>query len=118
MTDTFIVKNISNKDAGLGDSYDHENIDDDLELNEPLPRLCHMKLTRDHTGYGFNLKSKRERLCQFIGKVDPNTPAFLAGLRDNDRIVEINCKNVESSSHERILELIKQGIKRNGFLRS
>jgi len=35
-------------------------------------------------------------LCsgQFIGKVDPNSPAEAAGLREGDKIIEVNGVNI------------------------
>jgi C-terminal processing protease CtpA/Prc len=44
---------------------------------------------------------------QFIGKVDKDTPADAAGLRQGDRIVEVNGSNVEKASHKEVVDKIK-----------
>lgn len=51
------------------------------------PRLCHM--VRSETGYGFNLHSDRSRPGQYIRSLDPASPADQAGLRPQDRLVEV-----------------------------
>jgi hypothetical protein len=43
-------------------------------------RLCHFKSFQDE--YGFNIASKSYPLCYHIGRVDPNTPAHLSGLKN------------------------------------
>ena len=44
---------------------------------------------------------------QFIGKVDPDSPAEQAGLKIGDRIVEVNGVNVEHDNHKQVVEKIK-----------
>lgn len=51
------------------------------------PRLCHLK--KGPTGYGFNLHSEKARPGQFIRSVDPDSPASKAGLRPQDKLVEV-----------------------------
>ncbi|NXI50761.1 NHRF2 protein, partial [Chloroceryle aenea] len=51
------------------------------------PRLCHLK--KGPNGYGFNLHSEKSRPGQFIRSVDPDSPASRAGLRPQDRLVEV-----------------------------
>ena len=55
----------------------------------PRPRLCHIVKWPDFDGYGFNLHAEKNRPGQFIGKVDPGSPAEMAGLREGDKIVEV-----------------------------
>jgi predicted metalloprotease with PDZ domain len=55
----------------------------------PRPRLCHIVKWPDFDGYGFNLHSEKNRSGQYIGKVDPGSPADAAGLREGDKIVEV-----------------------------
>lgn len=77
-------------------------------------RICRIKKRKNFkSGYGFNLESKTEHRCQFIGIVDPNSPASQAGLRGGDKIVEINNKNIEFLNHDQIIKLIKDGLKIN-----
>lgn len=54
---------------------------------ELCPRLCHLK--KGPSGYGFNLHSEKSRPGQFIRSVDPDSPASRAGLRPQDRLVEV-----------------------------
>ncbi|XP_062999161.1 Na(+)/H(+) exchange regulatory cofactor NHE-RF2 isoform X2 [Elgaria multicarinata webbii] len=69
------------------------------------PRLCHLK--KGLTGYGFNLHSEKSRPGQFIRSVDPDSPASKAGLRPQDKLVEVNGINVESMKHSEVVSHIK-----------
>lgn len=51
------------------------------------PRLCHLK--KGPNGYGFNLHSEKSRPGQFIRAVDEDSPAQKAGLRAQDKIVQV-----------------------------
>lgn len=55
--------------------------------SELVPRLCH--LVRSEIGYGFNLHSERSRPGQYIRSLDPGSPADQAGLRPQDRLIEV-----------------------------
>ncbi|KAG9340421.1 hypothetical protein JZ751_021534 [Albula glossodonta] len=57
------------------------------QVMELLPRLCH--LVRSETGYGFNLHSEKARPGQYIRSLDPGSPADRAGLRPQDRLIEV-----------------------------
>jgi C-terminal processing protease CtpA/Prc len=80
---------------------------------EPLftMRLCHIKKQKDQ--FGFNLASRNQSLCHIIGRVDPNTPAYMSGLRAGDRIIEINDTNVSNMTYEETVSLIKKGVRNN-----
>ncbi|XP_028561537.2 Na(+)/H(+) exchange regulatory cofactor NHE-RF2 isoform X1 [Podarcis muralis] len=69
------------------------------------PRLCHLK--KGPTGYGFNLHSEKARPGQFIRSVDPDSPASKAGLRPQDKLVEVNGINVEGLKHSEVVSHIK-----------
>uniref|UniRef100_A0A3P9IXF5 Na(+)/H(+) exchange regulatory cofactor NHE-RF n=1 Tax=Oryzias latipes TaxID=8090 RepID=A0A3P9IXF5_ORYLA len=71
------------------------------------PRLCH--LVRSETGYGFNLHSDRSRPGQYIRSLDPGTPADRAGLRPQDRLIEVNGVNIEGMRHAEVVAFIKKG---------
>ena len=76
-------------------------------------RMCHLKKSH-YEQYGFNLRSKKDNDCHYIGLVDKNTAAYLAGLKKDDRIITINNRNIDSFKYEQIVELIKYGLCRNG----
>ncbi|XP_062820364.1 Na(+)/H(+) exchange regulatory cofactor NHE-RF2 isoform X1 [Anolis carolinensis] len=69
------------------------------------PRLC--LLRKGPNGYGFNLHSEKSKPGQFIRSVDPDSPAFKAGLRPQDKLVEVNGINVEGLKHAEVVSHIK-----------
>jgi C-terminal processing protease CtpA/Prc len=73
----------------------------------PKPRLCVLRKVPTYAGYGFNLHAKQGHNGQFIGKVDPSSPAETGGLRDGDRLIEVNGTNVENESHAQVVALVK-----------
>ncbi|KAK8763812.1 hypothetical protein V5799_033577 [Amblyomma americanum] len=62
---------------------------------------------RDFEGYGFNLHAEKDRRGQYVGKIDVGSPAEHAGLREGDRIVEVNGINVQQEAHRDIVERIR-----------
>lgn len=71
------------------------------------PRLCHVTKRDDFDGYGFNLHAEKGRPGQYIGKVDDGSPAETAGLKQGDRIIEVNGSNIGSETHKQVVERIK-----------
>lgn len=71
------------------------------------PRLCHIAKRVNFDGYGFNLHAEKGRPGQYIGKVDESSPSEEAGLRQGDRIIEVNGVNIGSESHRQVVERIK-----------
>lgn len=80
---------------------------DEFPEDAPAPRLCHLIKWPDFDGYGFNLHAERSKPGQFIGKIDDASPAQLAGLREGDRIVEVNGVNINNENHCQVVERIK-----------
>ncbi|KAG7243631.1 hypothetical protein INR49_011188, partial [Caranx melampygus] len=78
-----------------------------VDPSDLVPRLCH--LVRSETGYGFNLHSDRSRPGQYIRSLDPGSPADCAGLRPQDRLVEVNGVNIEGMRHAEVVAFIKKG---------
>uniref|UniRef100_UPI0037E7EE0C Na(+)/H(+) exchange regulatory cofactor NHE-RF2 n=1 Tax=Semicossyphus pulcher TaxID=241346 RepID=UPI0037E7EE0C len=78
-----------------------------VDPSELVPRLCH--LVRCEMGYGFNLHSDRSRPGQYIRSLDPGSPADHAGLRPQDRLVEVNGVNIEGMRHAEVVAFIKKG---------
>lgn len=73
------------------------------------PRLCHIMKWPDFDGYGFNLHAERGKAGQYIGKVDEGSPSEKAGLKEGDRIVEINGTNIGNENHQQVVSRIKAG---------
>ena len=73
----------------------------------PRPRCCHLKKQSDFNGYGFNLHAEKGKSGQFIGKVDPGSPAERAGLKEGDRIIEVNGTNIGNENHQQVVQRIK-----------
>ncbi|KAL0102121.1 hypothetical protein PUN28_018573 [Cardiocondyla obscurior] len=73
----------------------------------PCARLCHIVKWDDFNGYGFNLHAQKGKNGQFIGKVDDGSPSQAAGLRQGDRIVEVNEIDIANETHNQVVERIK-----------
>jgi len=73
----------------------------------PQPRSCQVKKWTDFDGYGFNLHAEKNKPGQFIGKIDAGSPAEAAGLKEGDRIVEVNGVNVNQENHKQVVQRIK-----------
>jgi membrane-associated protease RseP (regulator of RpoE activity) len=80
------------------------------------PRLCRLCKWADFDGYGFNLHAEKDKPGQFIGSVDPESPAELGGLKEGDRIIEVNGENIEAQSHTAVIGRIKAGGERTTML--
>lgn len=89
---------------------------DILPDDAPAPRLCHLIKWPDFDGYGFNLHAERANPGQFIGKIDDDSPAQMAGLREADRIVEVNGVNINNENHRQVVERIKSDPKETKLL--
>ncbi|NXA27456.1 NHRF1 protein, partial [Ibidorhyncha struthersii] len=77
-------------------------------LQEELrPRLCHIK--KGPNGYGFNLHSDKSRPGQYVRAIDPDSPAEVAGLAPQDRIIEVNGVCMEGKQHADVVAAIKAG---------
>lgn len=70
--------------------------------NGPRPRLCHLHAWPDYDGYGFSLCARKGFSGQFIYRVELGSPADLGGLRNGDRIIEVNGTNVSSENHKQV----------------
>ncbi|XP_013103919.1 Na(+)/H(+) exchange regulatory cofactor NHE-RF1 [Stomoxys calcitrans] len=76
-------------------------------INKAATKLCHIVKRADFDGYGFNLHSEKSKPGQFIGKVDANSPAEAAGLKEGDRILEVNGTAINSETHKQVVQRIK-----------
>lgn len=72
-----------------------------------LARTCHVIKRDDFDGYGFNLHAEKGKPGQYIGKVDEQSPAESSGLRQGDRIIEVNGVNIGNETHKQVVQRIK-----------
>jgi Na(+)/H(+) exchange regulatory cofactor NHE-RF1 len=86
------------------------------EVTVCYPRLCHLRKWSHFQGYGFNLHAEKTRNGQFIGKVDANSPAESAGLKEKDRIIEVNFVNISNENHQQVVKRIRNGVEIGGKL--
>uniref|UniRef100_A0A3B4B3R4 Na(+)/H(+) exchange regulatory cofactor NHE-RF n=1 Tax=Periophthalmus magnuspinnatus TaxID=409849 RepID=A0A3B4B3R4_9GOBI len=75
------------------------------EKSGPRPRLCHLK--KGPGGYGFNLHSDKSRPGQFIRAVDDDSAAQRAGLKPNDKIIQVNGLSMVGKQHSDVVAAIK-----------
>ncbi|XP_074958689.1 Na(+)/H(+) exchange regulatory cofactor NHE-RF3 [Phalacrocorax aristotelis] len=80
------------------------------------PRLCY--LVKDEKGYGFSLKTTEGQKGLFIVELSSQGAAAKAGVQNNDRLIEINGKNVENYTHEEVVEEVKKSENHVMFLLS
>ncbi|KAL4664627.1 hypothetical protein H8957_012962 [Semnopithecus entellus] len=69
------------------------------------PKLC--RLAKGENGYGFHLNSIRGLPGSFIKEVQKGGPADLAGLEDEDIIIEVNGVNVLDEPYEKVVDRIQ-----------
>ncbi|NXF01317.1 NHRF3 protein, partial [Smithornis capensis] len=82
----------------------------------PQPRLCY--LVKEEKGYGFSLKTTEGQKGLFIVELSAQGAAAKAGVQNNDRLIEINGKNVENDTHEEVVEKVKKSENHVMFLLS
>ncbi|CAH8517299.1 unnamed protein product [Schistosoma rodhaini] len=69
-------------------------------------RLCTLKKWEKYSGYGFSLQATKGKVGHYISEVDPQSPAFAAGLRDGDYVVEVNGVNIVPNQHQEVVQCI------------
>ncbi|KAG7160577.1 Na(+)/H(+) exchange regulatory cofactor NHE-RF1-like [Homarus americanus] len=74
----------------------------DIPDDAPAPRLSIIVQWPEFDGYGFNLHAEKTKPGQYIGQVDPNSPAEVAGLVEGDRIIEVNGVNIANENHKQV----------------
>jgi len=101
----------------------HDANDEQEQVAEPTVRLCVLRTWPEHfDGYGFNLHAEKSKSSasspnrgvpfsggQFVGKVDRGSPAESAGLREGDRIVQVDGVDIEGETHSKVVGRIKKG---------
>jgi len=82
-------------------------------------RRCRLALNPGGSSahYGFTVRTISDKPGQFIGKVYNGSLAEYAGLREGDRLIELNGINVEKDFHLELTEKFNCGIQGgNGFI--
>ena len=74
-------------------------------------RLCCLKRWSNVSGYGFHLQEEKGRPGHYVGMVDGGTPAHASGLREGDKVIEVNGVNIEERSHSEVVDLIGKSAK-------
>ncbi|XP_064832494.1 Na(+)/H(+) exchange regulatory cofactor NHE-RF3-like [Oncorhynchus masou masou] len=80
----------------------------------PKPKLCY--LAKSSGGYGFSLRSVKGEVGMFMAEVNPGGAAEKAGVKANDRLIEVNGENMENATHDQIVEKVKASGSRIMFL--
>ncbi|XP_032275884.1 Na(+)/H(+) exchange regulatory cofactor NHE-RF3 isoform X2 [Phoca vitulina] len=75
------------------------------EVGDHKPKLC--RLVKGENGYGFHLNAIQGRPGSFIKEVLKGSPAELAGLEDEDIIIEVNGVNVVDEPYEKVVDRIQ-----------
>ncbi|XP_008064207.1 Na(+)/H(+) exchange regulatory cofactor NHE-RF3 [Carlito syrichta] len=78
---------------------------DTTEEVDHKPKLC--RLVKGENGYGFHLNAIRGLPGSFVKEVQKDGPADLAGLEDEDIIIEVNGVNVLDEAYEKVVDRIQ-----------
>ncbi|XP_056415757.1 Na(+)/H(+) exchange regulatory cofactor NHE-RF3-like isoform X3 [Hyla sarda] len=70
------------------------------------PRLC--RLEKGGSGFGFNLNAIKDVPGQYIKQVSKGGPADVAGIKEDDILLEVNGVNVEKNAYEDVIMKIKE----------
>ena len=73
----------------------------------PRPRLCFLRRQEQGKDYGFNLFKRKNDDGQYIGNIEDGSAAVKAGLKEDDRLIEVNGENVENKSHNKVVKKIR-----------
>jgi len=73
----------------------------------PRPRLCHIVKSPHFYGFGFNLLTEKDKRGKYIDTVYEGSPAEKAGLKDGDKIIEVNGCNVSQENHHQVVERVR-----------
>ncbi|XP_007459427.1 PREDICTED: Na(+)/H(+) exchange regulatory cofactor NHE-RF3 isoform X3 [Lipotes vexillifer] len=75
------------------------------EVADHEPKLC--RLVKGEDGYGFHLNAIQGQPGSFVKEVQKGGPADLAGLEDEDVIIEVNGVNVLDEPYEKVVDRIQ-----------
>lgn len=75
-------------------------------FNKSEPRICRLTRQSRSDQYGFDFKTLKSEGRQVANNVRPRLPAYRAGLRDGDYILEVNGESLENMDHDAIVNKI------------
>ena len=99
-----------------------------LIIDAPKMRECFVRVDPNFQGLGLhigdaksnyltnNLNEPRINGNNMIRKIEPNSPAELAGLKPGDRILEINDENVEDIEYFTLINKLRDSVKLNNVI--
>jgi hypothetical protein len=99
----FFLRLISLK---MGSQEKDDTHNGSFDTNPHCPRLCHLRRW-EGLSYGFNLISKRGQTGHFVDNIENGLPAYYSGLKDGDRVVEIDGIDVSDMPHREVVKMIK-----------
>lgn len=70
-------------------------------------RKCLLRKWANFQGYGFNLHAEKGKHGQYVGQIDKASPALSAGLKEGDRIIEVDGHNIGNESHSEVVGRIR-----------
>lgn len=77
-------------------------------------RVCY--LVKEGNSFGFSLKTVHGGKGVFVTDVTPQGVAMKAGVQAEDRLIEVNGENVESTSYEEVVEKVRKSGSQVTFL--
>ena len=78
----------------------------------PVPRL--ITIEKSGGSFGFFLQDIND--VHLLNQITKGGAAAMAGVNENDRVVEINGQNVESLTHDKVVGMIRSSGDRVCFL--
>jgi C-terminal processing protease CtpA/Prc len=82
--------------------------EDYIKFPKHIPRTCQIRLQSKDIDFGFDVISGINGIGMFVQEVIPNSPAYGAGLRKSDRIIEIEDEYVDKNTSKFILEKLRK----------
>ena len=79
-----------------------------VQFSRNTLRTCVVYLKTTETKFGFDIVDGHNDTGVFIQEVSPHSPAFNAGLRKCDRLIELNDQCVEDSPSNVIIEKLRK----------